>query len=243
MGATGPPGWQTLTPRLCAPPPVTDPAPDPAPSSAPESRPATLVLAVLGGIASGKSAAAGALAGADGTVVAADALAHEVLAQDEVAALVGEHFGPEALGPDGRPDRATLARVVFADPERRRILEGWIHPRVRATIRARLDEARLRGVPVVVLDVPLLLENDSESRLASECDALVFVDAPAAERDRRAVRDRGWSPGDVARRERAQLPLEAKRARADHVLANDGTTEALLGAAEALRAELLASKR
>ena len=37
---------------------------------------------------------------------------------------------------------------------------------------------------------------------------------------KRAVRDRHWKPGEVARREAAQLPLEEKRARADAVIDN-----------------------
>ncbi|MCH2106935.1 MAG: dephospho-CoA kinase, partial [Planctomycetes bacterium] len=42
------------------------------------------VFGVLGGIASGKSRVASILAGADGVVINADELAHEVLASDEV---------------------------------------------------------------------------------------------------------------------------------------------------------------
>lgn len=217
-----------------------DPRPPPAPRG-------TLVVGLLGGIASGKSTVGRALAGPDGVLIEADALAHAVLASDEVTARVAETFGPGALGPDGRPDRAALARLVFSDPERRRLLEGWIHPRVRATIRARLAEARQRGVPLVVLDVPLLLEADLKNteadRAVPECDVLVFVDAPLADRDRRAVRDRGWPPGDVSRRERAQLSTDAKRARADHVLVNADSVEHLVRAAAALRAELLGSRR
>ncbi|QDU68636.1 dephospho-CoA kinase [Engelhardtia mirabilis] len=204
---------------------------------------ATLVVGVLGGIASGKSLVATTLAGPMGVVIDADTLAHEVLASPEVSGLVAQAFGSWALGPDGSPDRAALARIVFSDPDRRRLLEGWIHPRVRANIRARLAEARLGGVPVAVLDVPLLLEHDDGHGLARECDALVFVDAALEDRDLRAVRDRGWPPGDVARRERAQLPLDRKRDRADHVLSNDGSREDLARAAAGLRAELLAADR
>ena len=65
----------------------------------------------------------------------------------------------------------------------------------------------------------------------------MFVDASIEERDRRAVQDRGWEPGEVARRERAQLPLDAKRERADFILPNDhGRAELTLAVQELLDA-------
>ncbi len=185
------------------------------------------MLAVLGGIASGKSAVAARLAGPRGRVLDADVLAHEALDDPLVIERLVETFGPQILDQGGHPDRERLARRVFDSPEDRRRLEGWIHPVVRARILAALGEAEASGVERVVLDVPLLLENDAQHGLLARCDHLVFVDAPLAERDRRAVAHRGWEPGEVARREAAQMPLEEKRRRANHLVSNDGTPEAL----------------
>jgi len=183
-----------------------------------------LILGVLGGIASGKSAVARLLAGPDGIVLSADELAREALDTPAVLARVRARFGPTAIGPDGRADRTVLARAVF-DPEHgaglRAELESWTHPLVRDRIRERLSQARAAGTPRVVLDVPLLLENDAQHGLAQLCDVLVFVDAPAEERERRAQRERGWPRGEVARREAAQLALSEKKKRAHHVLQND----------------------
>jgi len=185
--------------------------------------PATLVLGILGGIASGKSQVARLLAGPEGVVIDADALAHAVLGSDEVAGLVRARFGPGVLDAGGRPDREALGRLVFSDPEARKALEDFTHPRVRAMIRARLEQARAQGVPRVVLDVPLLLEHDEQAGLAALCDVLVFVDTDEAERARRAAATRGWAPGELARREAAQLPLSTKKARAHHLVPNRGT--------------------
>jgi dephospho-CoA kinase len=180
------------------------------------------VIGILGGIAAGKSAAGRLLAGAGGVVVDADALAREVLESAEVRAALARRFGPE-VAPAGAPvDRARLAARVFGDPAARRELEGLTHPRVRARVRSLLDQARRDGVPRIVLDVPLLLENDAQHGLVRECDVLVYVDADEHAREARARRTRGWAPGEVARREAAQMPLAEKRARADHVLANTG---------------------
>jgi len=182
----------------------------------------TRVWGVLGGIASGKSSVARLLAGPDGLAIDADALVGELYARPEFRARVAQAFGPGVMAASGAVDRAALAQRVFADPAARVQLESWIHPAVRDEIRARLAAARASGVPRVVLDVPLLLENEAEHRLTAECDALIFVDAPLAEREARAVRSRGWAAGEVARREAQQLALPAKRARAQHVIVNDG---------------------
>lgn len=186
-----------------------------------------MVFGVLGGVASGKSAVAARLAGPRGVVVDADALAGEALDDPRVRARIARAFGPQALGPDGRTRREVLAERVFRDPEARSRLEGWIHPIVRERILAALARAAQQAVERLVLEVALLLENDGEHGLVARCDHLVFVDAPAAVRDRRAVENRGWAPGEVLRREAAQLSLDEKRRRAHYVVRNDGTPEQL----------------
>ncbi len=216
----------------------------PSTESSPETREVAppLVLGVLGGIASGKSRAAELLAGSQGVVIAADALAHQVLDSIEVRALLVERFGEQILDSEGAIDRPALARVVFEDPQARHELEGWTHPRVRARILEELSQAQRLGVPRIVLDVPLLLETATRPAgsplespsLPGLCDLLIFVDAPPEVREQRARERRGWPAGEVARREAAQIPLDEKRERADHVLLNTGTEDELIEAIDAL---------
>jgi dephospho-CoA kinase len=216
-------------------------APEPHAALPALPRSGTLVIGLLGGVAAGKSACARHLAGANGVVLDADSLAHAALASTELRAPLLARFGPAAFDADGAPDRAALARAAFADPSARAALEAWIHPRVRDTIRARLAQARERGVPRVVLDVPLLLENDREHGLARICDLLVFVDAPEAAREARA-RGRAWPAGQREQRERAQLPLADKRARAHALIPNHGSLDELRAALDALDARIEAAR-
>jgi dephospho-CoA kinase len=226
-----PPSAHRVSPHL---------ARNPLPAVAPRSRP--LIVGILGGIASGKSAAAAGLAGDDGWVVSADRLATEELDSPEGVRFLRERFGPGLVDASGRPDRNALAALAF-DPGRgaqaRAWLEGWIHPRVRARIKGLLEDARAAAVPIVVLDVPLLLENDESHGLARGCDALVFVESDEAERESRARTSREWQPGEIRRREAVQLPLATKRARAHHVLQNQGNLDELGRAARELRERLL----
>jgi dephospho-CoA kinase len=142
------------------------------------------------------------------------------------------------FGLDGKPDREVIAKTVFASPQARAKLEGFTHPPIRARIRADLQAARKAGVPRIVLDVPLLLENESGHGLAAECDEIVFVDARDDLREARALASRGWRPGEVARREAVQMPLAEKRARAGRVVENHGSFAELEQAVSRLAAEI-----
>lgn len=207
--------------------------------SPPERPPESIVLGVLGGIASGKSAAARFLAGSGGVVLDADDISRAVLAEPATAIWLREAFGEGVLDPEGRPDREAIGRVVFADEAARKRLEGWIHPAVRARIREGLEEARAAGRSPIVLDVPLLLENDADHGLAGECAFLVYIETDAEERDRRAQERRGWAQGEVARRERVQIPQAEKRKRARYVVENRAGLEEL----EASLREVLDAER
>ena len=100
-----------------------------------------LLVGLTGGIATGKSTVSDTFRRLGGLVIDADQLAREVVepAEPALAAVVRE-FG-DVLAPDGTLDRKKLAAIVFADPGRRRRLEGILHP----AIRARFDDARARA--------------------------------------------------------------------------------------------------
>lgn len=181
-------------------------------------QPGPIVIGLVGGIASGKSTVAGMFGARGFTVLDADAEARRVTDDPAVARAIAERLGP-AAAPGGRVDRAALARIVFGDPAARAALEAIVHPRVRARLLQRLDEARASGSPVV-LDVPLLLEGG----LIERCDTCVFVDAAPEVRQARA-RGRGWDVGELARRERAQADLAVKQARCPHRIRTDGPLE------------------
>lgn len=199
-----------------------------------------LVIGVLGGIASGKSWVARRLCGPGGVLIDADALAREVLESPPLRGALREAFGSAIERPDGTLDRQALADRIFSDPGAKERLEAFTHPLIRARIRARLEDARAARVPRVVLDVPLLLENEASHGLTAQCHELVFVDSDPAQREARAIATRGWKPGEVARREARQLPLEAKRARAGCRIDNFGDLDALARATDACSARLAA---
>jgi dephospho-CoA kinase len=174
------------------------------------------VLGLTGGIGSGKSMVAQMFAKLGAAVIDADQLAREVVepgqpALQEIAAT----FGPDVLLPGGRLDRPKLAAIIFADPTERARLDAITHPRIRERMEEEIA-ARRSGPGVLIVDIPLLYENDRTD--AVEKVIVVWVD-PVTQLRRIRQRD-GLSAESAHQRITAQMPLDSKRARADHVIDN-----------------------
>lgn len=181
-----------------------------------------LVIGLVGGVASGKSVVAAALARRGAAVFDADKIAHQVIDEPEVRDALVARWGPRVLAGAERVDRQAVAAIVFGDqpqaPSERRFLEELLHPRVRQRI-----EAETRRLPdsilAMVVDAPLLIE----AGWHRDCHAVIFVDAPRAQRLARAQAKRGWSAEEFSRREAAQAPIEEKRRWCTHVIDNSGS--------------------
>ena len=175
------------------------------------------LIGLTGGIATGKSEVAAMLAEHGATVVDADELAREVVRPGEPAlADIASRFGVGVLTPDGTLDRERLGEIVFADASARRDLEGITHARIAALMQQRIADAAARETPVVVLDIPLLLERDLENTV----DGVLLVHAPAGVQLAR-VASRDHLTDDAARqRLAAQLPIDEKRTRATWIIDN-----------------------
>jgi dephospho-CoA kinase len=191
----------------------------------------TLVVGLTGGIGSGKSAVAEAFAALGAPVVDADAIAHELSAPGSVGhRAVVEAFGPDVLAPDGTLDRAALRERAFGDETFRARLEAALHPPIRAEIARRVAAWR---APYGILVVPLLLERGGAAALV---DRVLVVDCPEDEQVRRVVRRSGLDPVQVRAIMATQLTRAARLARADDVLDNAGSREAIAPAVARLDA-------
>lgn len=180
-------------------------------------------VGLTGNIASGKSEVADEWSRLGAHVIDADALARRAVAPGtDALRRIAEVFG-EAMIVNGSLDRSALGRIVFADADRRRVLEAIIHPEVLRLSAAAEARAAERGETIVVHAIPLLYENGLEGRF----DAVVVVDAAEAVRRERLVKIRGLAQDDAQAMIAAQQPAGDKRARADYVIENNGTLEQL----------------
>lgn len=193
-------------------------------------------VALTGNIASGKSAVADEWIRLGAHVVDADVLARQAVEPGtDALRKITETFGPGMLV-NGALDRAALGRVVFADPEKRRVLEAIVHPEVE---RLRTEQERAaadRGENVIVHAIPLLFETG----LDREFDAIVFVDAAEGLRLERLMKKRSLSERAARAMIAAQEPAGPKRAHSHHVIVNEGTLEQLMVRAREVWRSILA---
>lgn len=188
----------------------------------------TRVLGLTGGIGTGKSTVARLFEALGAVVVDADAIVREVQAPGSPALEeIAEAFGPEVLDESGALRRERLGAIVFRDAEARARLNRIVHPRVAAEMARRVEAARREGAPLVLLDIPLLLEaGGGGSAAASGTEAVIVVYATPEQQIERQVERNGYDRAEAERRARAQLPIEEKRRRADYVIDNSGSREA-----------------
>ena len=117
-----------------------------------------ILLGLTGGIGSGKSSVAQHLSARGAIVIDSDAIARELQAAGSpLLAKLTESFG-DVLNEDGGLNRAKLAAIVFPSPENVKALNAVMHPAIGKEMTRRLEEQRKTN-NIVVLDIPLLVEN------------------------------------------------------------------------------------
>ncbi|HWB59855.1 MAG TPA: dephospho-CoA kinase [Chthoniobacteraceae bacterium] len=196
------------------------------------------ILGITGGIATGKSTFAALLSRLTGAqLFDADHAARELLDTDEkVRRQVRLTFGDGIFGPAGEPDRAGLRELVFADAEKRRALEAILHPAIRERWVSLAAGARAAGSAGkwLAVDIPLLFETQSEGFF----DAVIVVACRASTQMERLLNNRKLDRDIAGKMISAQMGLEAKIAKARHVVWNDGPARAMEEQAALLAARL-----
>ena len=169
------------------------------------------VLCLTGSLGMGKSRTATFFAEAGVPVHDSDAVVH-ALYEGEAVPLIESAF-PGATS-DGKVDRVKLAAMVVGDAAAIARLESVVHPLVSNAREKFLADAQTRGVPVVVLDVPLLFETGGHDG----CDAVVVVSAPPEMQRRRAFERPGMTEEKFSALVAKQMPDAEKRRRADFIV-------------------------
>ena len=196
------------------------------------------LIGLTGGIGSGKTTVATRLKALGARIVDADKIAREIVEPGEPAlAELAEAFDG-VLNADGTLNRAELARQAFAAPDATEKLNSITHPRIRERTLNRFAQARTDGVPVLVYDMPLLIENGEYKKM----DHVLVVDAEDEIRIDRLVNSRGLDEEDARRRIAAQISREERLAAADSVVDNSGTRDQLLQQVDAFWEQVVAPR-
>ena len=191
---------------------------------------------LTGGAGSGKSTVATMFAELGARVIDADRVAHEVIRSPNPAyhEIVRE-FGFEILDTEGEIDRRRHAAIVFADPEKLKILNAIVHPRVIERIE-HVAEGFLLADPkaVFIVDAALLYEAGYADRFNK---IIVAWSRPEQQIERLMARMR-LTREQAELRIAAQMPAEEKRRRADYLIDCSGDLETTRAQVNQLYAKL-----
>lgn len=168
-------------------------------------------IALTGSIATGKSTVASLLALNGMRVIDADTISHEIL--DTSASWVKETFGEEYVL-NSKVNRPKLGSLVFSNPEKKAILEAYLHPKIRAEIETRSEKQDSFKFPYLI-DIPLFFENNNYDIKES-----VVVYTPPELQLERFMKRNGYSKEESLKRIASQFPIDEKKQRATWVIDN-----------------------
>jgi dephospho-CoA kinase len=170
-----------------------------------------IVLGLTGSIGMGKSTTAKMFSDFGVPVHDSDEAVHR-LYRGKAVPLVGAAFPGTASY--GVVDRVKLAERVLGDQAALKQLEAIVHPLVRADATAFLKRHHTAGVPLAVVDIPLLYETGGEERV----DQVVVVTAPPEVQRERVLSRPGMTEEKFRKILAKQVPDEEKRRLADFVI-------------------------
>jgi len=175
-----------------------------------------LRVGLTGSIGVGKSFVGSVFVELGCRLLDADDTAREVVlpGTEGLEDIVNE-FGPDVLQSDGALDRKALASIVFANEEKRQLLNAILHPRIIE----RQDEI-LHGWElddpdgITIVDAALMIESGGYKRF----DKLIVVHCrPEVQLERLMLRD-GLSLHEAQERINAQMPQSEKQKYADYLI-------------------------
>jgi dephospho-CoA kinase len=168
-------------------------------------------IALTGSIATGKSTVASLLALNGMRVIDADTISHEIL--DSNISWIKETFGDEYIS-GSKVNRTKLGSLIFSDNEKRKLLENYLHPKIRKEIEIRSEKQDGFKFPYLI-DIPLFFENNAYNIKES-----VVVYAPADIQLERFIKRNGYSKEESLKRIAMQMPIDDKKAKATWIIDN-----------------------
>ena len=181
------------------------------------------VLGITGGIGCGKSSVCKYIEETyDAKLVMADDVGKEVCEPGKPALeKLRNLFDAEFFLEDGSMNRKKIASIVFADPEMLRKMNEIIHPEVKDEILRRIENAKMNGCRLFVIEAALFIE----AGYASICDEFWYIYVDRETRIKRLGESRGMTPEQVENVMKRQLSEKIFRDECDKVIDNSGDFE------------------
>ncbi|XP_064613832.1 dephospho-CoA kinase domain-containing protein-like [Liolophura sinensis] len=198
------------------------------------------LVGLTGGIATGKSTVSEIFRDLGCCVVDADQIAREVVKPGRRAwkKIRGE-FGDGVFLSSGELNREKLGQIIFADSDKRKLLNSITHPEIYKCMAWEVLKAFLSGHQFVILDLPLLFET---RQMLPYISYTVVVACSAEDQLDRLMKRNGYEEDEARRRIDAQMSLAEKVRRATYIVNNEGSREATRQHVEQLHCQLCASR-
>ncbi len=152
-----------------------------------------------------------------------DTFVHEILEHPEMIRRIADVLGREVLVKNSTNislNKKMVADLIFMDTQKRKAVEGLIHPEVLEAVKLAASEAlRKDKSAVVIIEVPLLFEAGYEHYF----DKVIVVHCSSRIAFGR-LSQKGFTEEEATRRSSAQMPISAKKNNADFLIDNSGTT-------------------
>ncbi len=187
-------------------------------------------IALTGGIATGKSTVIKQLLHSGFRIIDADKIAHDVL--DSQSEKIEQMFGKEFIK-DGKVQRKDLGTIVFSNKEKRKEIEGLLHPMIYKQIKEMADKLDKRAEPYIV-DIPLFYEGGHYA-----IENVIVVYATKRQQQERLMQRDEYTQEEALMRINSQIDIETKRNNASYLIDNRGNLKQLEFEVNRVKEEIL----
>lgn len=173
-------------------------------------------VAITGNIGSGKTIVSNIFEVLGVPVFHADVEARLLYSREDVKLLLMHHFGEQIFTENNEVDKKRLAKIIFNDKSKLKLINSIIHPLVFEEYKLWL--LKNGEFPYTLHESAIIFENKLEERY----DLIIAVLAPLAVRLERIIKRDKIGEDEIKARMANQMSDEEKAKRSDIVIINDG---------------------
>ena len=181
------------------------------------------IIGICGSSGSGKSTVCKIFAKKNIPVLDCDVIYHRLVnAPSDCLTEIGETFGKDLIV-EHKLDRKKLGKIVFADRGKLELLNKISHRHVFLELQKSTDQFRAEGYQACVIDAPMLFE----AKLDDYCDLVIAVVSEEEKQIERICLRDGICAEEAKKRLKNQIPAKTLKEKADFIIENNDTHEAL----------------